>query len=347
MGKCHSCHRSIEKEDSDKSKDNELGKQSEKPEEDNDANEQELRRSSDSALDSSHSDEEDPTDKGKILKSNTRKPSIVLSRIESSTRESHSSESSGKYSMRDSIGSSTTSDKNARDKTSEATKTGHSDIPTTPESLTAADDDVFQYPNTSTSYQPIDMTKKTKLRNIIWHSAESADPYTRSSMTNVTAAIRARFQRSLSLKESNLPPEHIINELNEKSKKRAIRTVSLRLPRDRRDKDFDTKLPTIYVDDKSQSYRGERRSSLNIALSLLSLNTTGRRSSLTTEKPQKPVQKILRQPTRRHQTVRGMSGLAIDGSRQSSYAQHPGTLYYPTVVSMRQTTDRRQYLHSQ
>ena len=329
MGMCQSCHSSVVEDVKQEEKDDILN-----PVIEGSSNEQ--RRRSDSALDSSHSDE----DEAGPCRGNANKK-ITLN---NESHESHSSESSGKYSMRESISSSVSYENQSKRKNSV------DEIPESPGS-SENNDDVFQFPLTPPLPQSSNTARDMKLRNISWESTES-DNISRSSMTNVAAAIRAKFQRSFSLKESYNPPQlEEVTKDTTRRRKRAQRTVSLRLPREQRheDEDMDTKLPTIYFDDeeKPSGFRGERRSSLNMALSLLSINSS-RRSSLT-EKPQKPVQRILRQPTRRHQTVRGISGLAIDGSRQppsmNNRLQHSSTLYYPTVVSMRQTSERR-YLYS-
>lgn len=130
-------------------------------------------------------------------------------------------------------------------------------------------------------------------------------------------------------------------EEDERKDGRPRRAVSLRLPRSRHPKDLDTKLPTVYVDDEElSSGRGRRKSSLRRALSLLSLNSLTKEGFPGASRaPQKPVQKILRHPTRRHTTVRGISGLAIDGRSQATCRgglhRAQTLVYYPTNTSLR------------
>ena len=104
------------------------------------------------------------------------------------------------------------------------------------------------------------------------------------------------------------------------------RAVSLRLPsRYRNPHEKETRLPTIYVDDPP-SKPARRKSSLQRALSLLTL--AGSQSS-----EPRPVQKILRQPTRRHH-VRGVSGLPVSAQNTAGFSRTQ-TLYYPTHVPIR------------
>lgn len=168
----------------------------------------------------------------------------------------------------------------------------------------------------------------------------------------VTTILKARLGRSSSL----TVPEDDPCSCPAPCTARGARTVSLRLPRSYGG-DGDTNLPTIYVDDSPRQRCRGRRSSLRRALSLLSLSTVLRGDAAPASpaprealppKPQKPVQKILRQPRRRHNTVRGMSGLAIDGASgvQGGGAACPAlqrahTLYYPTAATMRHATTAR------
>lgn len=156
-----------------------------------------------------------------------------------------------------------------------------------------------------------------------------------SSVSSVTTILRARLGRSSSL----TVPEDDPCSCPAPCHARGPRTVSLRLPRSYGD--GATNLPTIYVDESPRQRCRGRRSSLRRALSLLSLSTVLRSEAAATpppqapQKQQKPVQKILRQPRRRHNTVRGMSGLAIDGQAACPALQRAHTLYYPTAATMR------------
>ena len=187
----------------------------------------------------------------------------------------------------------------------------------------------------------------TRTRKISWGSVES-DTGSRASLSTMSVNIQAKVRRSKSLKTSR--PIHddeiasIKPEIEIEPPPRTRRAISLHLPR---------KFSTQIIKPKRRSvnedylrYRGgslprmseRRKSSIQQALSLLSLESFR-------EKKEKPVQKILRQPTRRHDTVRGMSGLAIDGSHQrllgmdSLYRSQ--TVYYPTNTSVRQAYGRR------
>ena len=189
-------------------------------------------------------------------------------------------------------------------------------------------------------------------RKVSWGSAES-DCGSRTSLSSDSAFVGNQMRRSSSLRCSRPQPDSSLkNSKNQLSLKKKIRrTVSLRLYRSKQHKDIENKLPTIYVEDlpssnlslnQGTSNRGSK-GSLNQALSLLSLNSLYRREKNT--KSEKPVQKILRQPTRRHHTVRGLSGLAIDYPSKSSLTvnglQRSRTLYYPTTTSSRQGNTRR------
>lgn len=145
----------------------------------------------------------------------------------------------------------------------------------------------------------------------------------RSSLASVVSVQSAvQLGRMSSLKQDFDCPA----AADDRRRNRPRRAVSLRLPsRYRRPSDNETKLPTIYVDDPPiRSVR--RKSSLQRALSLLTLTSS---SSAET----KPVQRILRQPTRRHH-VRGISGLPI-ACENTSGLSRTQTVYYPTHVPMR------------
>lgn len=156
-----------------------------------------------------------------------------------------------------------------------------------------------------------------------------------SPAASVKRGLKATLGRSLSLKlQRTTPRADVLNSsswVGYTEAKQHQRSVSLRLPRtSRRPRNFSTKLPTIYVDDaelrdrQQQEHDLTRKISLNHALSLLSVNSFARQET------QKPVQKILRQPRRRHNTVRGLSGMAIGASNQASLHR-----YYPTSTSRR------------
>lgn len=137
----------------------------------------------------------------------------------------------------------------------------------------------------------------------------------RSSVVSIVSVqSAAHLARMSSLGGPTSSTEH--SEVRRKTR----RAVSLKLPSRHRNKshDGDTKVPTIYVDDPP-SGAARRKSSLQKAMSLL---------AVTPSEP-RPVQKILRQPTRR-QHVRGISGLPIATQEHSRQ-----TLYYPTNVPVR------------
>lgn len=111
---------------------------------------------------------------------------------------------------------------------------------------------------------------------------------------------------------------------------RPRRAVSLRLPsRHRRAHDSDSRLPTIYINDPPPHRPRRRKSSLQRALSLLTVSSAASTGSVEA----KPVKKILRQPTRRRH-VRGISGLPIAAENTSALSRSR-TLYYPTQAPPR------------
>ena len=131
--------------------------------------------------------------------------------------------------------------------------------------------------------------------------------------------------------ENEEEDSNITEEIRRKRKPR--RAVSLKLPsRYRRAQESDTKVPTIYIDDPPSrpTLAARRKSSFEKALSLLSLASAPPAEA-------RPVQKILRQPTRRHH-VRGISGLPIAAENTSMHYPHSSlhhmsrrqTVYYPT-----------------
>lgn len=253
-------------------------------------------------------------------------------------RGSHSSESSGKYSLRESIaslgdcshsspGPATVSPVGMMqsfhaDATEEARKArqGH-----------AASQDALQPLQDASGPRKASRGSSCSERGSI------------SSVSSVTAVLRDHLGRSISLKvrrprAGSATVFHGSPALAAAQPPRR-RAVSLRLPRShRRPHDADTNLPTIYIEDSPRAkghvreYR--RKSSLRRALSLLSINSLRQEALGHHHKSQKPVQKILRQPRRRHTTVRGLSGMAIDEANQPG-VQGCNTLYYPTATSMR------------
>ncbi|KAF2354718.1 hypothetical protein FHG87_014529, partial [Trinorchestia longiramus] len=106
---------------------------------------------------------------------------------------------------------------------------------------------------------------------------------------------------------------------------RPRRAVSLRLPnRHSKGRDSDSRLPTIYINDPPSHRPSRRKSSLQRALSLLTVSSATSTGSVES----KPVKKILRQPTRRRH-VRGISGLPIAAENNNPLSRS-GTFYYPT-----------------
>ncbi|KAG7165082.1 hypothetical protein Hamer_G004855 [Homarus americanus] len=256
-------------------------------------------------------------------------------------RGSHSSESSGKYSLRESIGSLGDCERSHSSPGPTAASPIELQVLHSPNNYTVegsrnvtegatADEDALR---------PLqDLSRVRKVSK----GSNCSERGSLTSVASVTAVLRARLGRSASLKVRR--PRAESEALGHESpamvtEKRPRRAVSLRLPRShRRAHDADTNLPTIYVEDspRSKGQQGReypRKSSLRRALSLLSMNSL-RQESLGHQKPHKPVQKILRQPRRRHTTVRGLSGMAIDAANQSGL-QRSNTLYYPTATSMR------------
>lgn len=318
--------------------------------------------------------------------------------VEIAGRSNHSSESSGRFSLRESVGSYVGDYYYYYDRAHHLHPSrideGAIDLPVFTEECDddADEDDIGVFtdsvPGGGDSLQPLqEVTRSRKISRGSSRGSRGSTSSERgsfSSVTSVTAILKARLGRSSSLV---VPPEvspgegHDAAEVmstcslatGESRQQKPHRSVSLRLPRSRHrpHHDSDTNLPTIYVDDSPQQTggrRGQRKSSLQRALSLLSMNsllrhhneatstnnpsssaaaaaTSSSSSSSSSQKAQKPVQKILRQPRRRHNTVRGMSGLAIDASYQSflpSGALHrSNTLYYPTPTSLRHATTRR------
>lgn len=299
----------------------------------------------DSTPDSGHSSGDDASCGGGV--------GVGSAAVEGQGRNSHSSESSGKYSMRGSIGSCGECERShlfpARiDECS-------IDMPVFCEEKSVEEEEdggVFTHDGGQDSLHPLqDVTRSRKVSRGSSRGSRGSSSSERgsfSSVSSVTAILKARLGRSSSLTvQRDLPEAEVLSTCSSMppEAERPHRTVSLRLPRShRRPHDSDTNLPTIYVDDSPQQQtarRGERKSSLRRALSLLSMNTLLRHdavSSSSSKKAQKPVQKILRQPRRRHNTVRGLSGLAIDRSNQGitySGLQRAHTLYYPTATSLR------------
>ncbi|XP_076057880.1 uncharacterized protein LOC143035144 [Oratosquilla oratoria] len=304
-------------------------------------------RGSDSALDSGHSSDEgscgDPR----------------------GTRNSHSSssESSGKYSLRDSDieqhHHTRAKGRNSIDK-SKLCPNYHEDDPSPPGGDGGLPGEDCVLP----------LSDICRSRKVSHESCFSDRRSSQSSVSSFTAALRVRLGRSTSLRSQGDEPmftagSSIISSLRRGSDG-PRRCVSLRLPRShRRTNDGDTNLPTIYVDESPKENLNsclsspdpagstghlQRKSSLRRAFSL-SLNSMGPKhegsSSAASAKSQpKAPKKILRQPRRRHHTVRGLSGLAIDDANQSQSPyglQRAHTLYYPTATSMRRNNHTRRY----
>lgn len=257
-------------------------------------------------------------------------------------RSSHSSESSGKYSLRESVGSVAECEKASLSHGQARALSGEmQELSIFSENESSSekggseagggDEDALR------PLQDIPRSRKVS------RGSTGSDRGSISSISSVTAVLRARLSRSSSLKvERNCDDGGGTPTLGSPpltSGQQPRRAVSLRLPRShRRGHDSDTNLPTIYVEDSPQSKHPQapgrgRKSSLRRALSLLSVNSLARHYP-PQPKTQKPVQKILRQPRRRHNTVRGMSGMAIDRANQAGL-QRANTLYYPTAATLR------------
>lgn len=302
MGQCHSCRS--------------------KQEEVSDPREQEVPHSgSDSALDSSHSGGEDNCYLGEGIRRE---------------RSGRSSQSSGKYSLRDSVGSCGECER--QDRPPEKAKEVHP-LPGFRSVQDEEDSDV----DSRDSLQPLqDISKRPAF------SGGSCDSI-RGSVSPVSPAARdlkEKLGRSTSLKfrfASDTSTE-VLNNWSWSGLTSHRRSASLRLPRrPKRPRDLGANLPTIYVENPEETQRRNReqqdlsrKTSLKRALSLLSVNSLSRdrQDVSVSQRNQKPVQKILRQPRRRHNTVRGMSGMAIDRANQASL-QHSGTCYYPTRNNVR------------
>ena len=342
MGQCQYCRKSANMKSAE-NKEN-IAKKSSKS-----SSRQSVSGSSDSALESSHSDDDNP----EIQRD-------FKSEFDAKGKRCYSSESSGKYSLKDSSGSCLDYDHNFRFKSQTDTISEVVELDETMFSGSFSEcEEVFA------STQDIQITpkesslRKLKTRKVSWGSNDSDTFSLSSNQSNSVAILRARIKRSISLREqrqfSQSEMTHNLESSMKGSRKQtcARRTVSLRLPKSqRKGYDFDTKLHTIYVDDSprcSKSYNGsgKRRNSLQQALSLLSLNSLKKETASTSSdpRPQKQVQRILRQPTKRHRTVRGISGLAIDNANQCmpryTQFQQSSTLYYPTTTSIRRSQDRR------
>lgn len=256
-------------------------------------------------------------------------------------RSSHSSESSGKYSLRESLASNGDCERPPINAASEASSgtvlhAFHGNPSATDgaikktQEVNVAEDD---------SLRPLQYVSRVRK---ISRGSTSSERGSICSVSSVTAVLRERLGRSSSLKvrrhraesETLQPGSPALATV-----RRPRRAVSLRLPRShRRSHEQDTNLPTIYVEDSPRARNHNdrmmgRKSSLKRALSLLSMNSL-RQDVAGHQKPQKPVQRILRQPRRRHNTVRGLSGMAIDAANQP-VLQRSSTLYYPTAATLR------------
>lgn len=303
MGQCHSCRRARE----------DVG----------DPREREAvpHSGSDSALDSSHSGGEDASYLGEGIRR---------------ARSGRSSQSSGKYSLRDSVGSCGECERQERPP--EKAREVHP-VP----GFRSVQDEEDSDGDSRDSLQPLqDISKRSAFPG---GSCDSV----RGSVSPVSPAakdLKERLGRSTSLKfrfASDNSAE-VLNSWSWSGLTSQRRSASLRLPRrPKRPRDLGANLPTIYVENPEETQRRyreqqelSRKTSLKRALSLLSVNSLSRdRQDVSmSQRSQKPVQKILRQPRRRHNTVRGMSGMAIDRANQAS-VQHAGACYYPTRNNVR------------
>ena len=269
-------------------------------------------------------------------------------------RSSHSSESSGKYSLRESLGSSGDCDRPSLTTTVE---------PSSGTVLHAFHGHASGVEGRLKETEEVSVTEEDALRPLQYMSrvrkvsrgSTSSERGSICSVSSVTAVLRERLGRSSSLKVRRHRAESESLQSDSPALvtvRRPRRAVSLRLPRShRRAHEPDTNLPTIYVEDSPRA-RGNsertmaRKASLKRALSLLSMNSL-RQEVSNHQKQQKPVQRILRQPRRRHNTVRGLSGMAIDTANQSML-QRSNTLYYPTAATLRHAyASRRTYSDNQ
>ncbi|KAK7025574.1 hypothetical protein SK128_013160 [Halocaridina rubra] len=262
-------------------------------------------------------------------------------------RSSHSSESSGKYSLRESVASG------ADCEPAQSNPQSIAQSPVSPGEVFNDDKDIPGPSGNNDLLRPMQSLSRPRK---VSKGSNSSDRGSVSSVSSITAVLQARLGRSISLKvrgSRNASESLNACSVTGSSNKQHRRAVSLRLPRShKRGRDADTNLPTIYVEDSPKAKQREnreftRKSSLRRALSLLSMNSLVRQDSTNHQKQQKPVQKILRQPRRRHNTVRGLSGMAIDDANQP-VLQRAGTLYYPTATSLRRSyAARRTYSDSQ
>ncbi|CAL4119840.1 unnamed protein product [Meganyctiphanes norvegica] len=240
------------------------------------------------------------------------------------------------------------------------------DLPVFPEDSEHIDTQMGIIRNPTSSVTPaINFRHRHYLHQCRKVSRSSSGRESHSSIGSITAILRARLTRSTSLRMS--PTEAEVHDIETKTSSviessqktnRPRRSVSLRLPLTQKPTDnSETTIPTIYVADTPQCQTSNndsrnRKHSVRRALSLLSVNSLN--SLLKHESrshPPKPVQRILRQPRRRHQTVRGISGLAIDASNQEMNGVYrdraicglyrSNTVYYPTATSLRSTYANR------
>ncbi|KAK4300933.1 hypothetical protein Pmani_026903 [Petrolisthes manimaculis] len=259
-------------------------------------------------------------------------------------RGSHSSESSGKYSLRESLSC-------GGDFGDQRDQGGNSSNEL--EDLPEGEDSREVRSACEDSVRPLHFIFPARK---VSRGSTGSERGSITSVSSVTAVLQERLGRSTSLKirRSRAPETELLkHESSNSMSKQPRRAVSLRLPRShRRRHEVDTKLPTIYVEESPKARiqkerEPQRKSSLRRALSLLSINSL-RQEPPIQQKPQKPVQRILRQPRRRHNTVRGLSGMAIDAANQPMVLQRSSTVYYPTAATLRQTyATRRTYSDNQ
>ncbi|CAL4162901.1 unnamed protein product [Meganyctiphanes norvegica] len=200
-------------------------------------------------------------------------------------------------------------------------------------------------------------------------STKSSTSSSVSSASSMAAVIRARLNRSISLRRrqshdciKGVVPLDVHTDPLILQQRRPQRAVSLRLPHSAKNSfDSETNLPTIYADESpstidapehdevswyhqhndTEVQTNSRRGSIRRALSLFHVGN----SENGHEKQKPPVKKILRQPRHLHHTVRGLSGMAIDNANTSNRGilQRSYTVYSPTNATIR---DRQSYRRS-
>lgn len=256
-----------------------------------------------------------------------------------------SSQSSGKYSLRESMASC--ADFGQAEGPAVSHRSDVISMPTTPVSDNNDDstEDASEEAPGRDSLTPLRDTSKSRKTS---RSSCDSERGTVNPAGFMKTGLKSTLGRSLSLRlQRTTPRTEVLNSSSwvesVQPKKSHQRSMSLRLPRSQRRPRSLTgnNLPTICVDDGEHAAAARRQQdlsrkiSLNRAFSLLSVNSLTRQEGTQQQQQQqqqqqKPVQKILRQPRRHHNTVRGMSGMAIGATNQAG--QHR---YYPTSASLR------------